>query len=279
MRVTMNGIIFKKTAQLQTLIEFYTQKLTMSIWLRQVDCCILQKGNLLLGFCQRDSAETQGTITFFMDSCEEVDMLYHTFKNISQVPPKMNEKYGIYHFFMRDPEGRILEIQWFKHHIYSYRSGKDLLTTRRSVRKFSSEPVSDDLLHQVLESTRYAPSARNAQPVYFIAIRNRNILQALAAIRPPAAPIAKAPMAVAIVANPEISRRYVQDGDIAAYHFLLAAWDYGLGTCWIADMDQLDVKRILEIPEKHYISTITPVGYPAEFPKIQERRLVMIKNS
>jgi nitroreductase len=85
-------------------------------------------------------------------------------------------------------------------------------------------------------------------------------------------------MALAIVADPGISRRAVQDGDIAAYHLLLAAWNYGVGTCWIADMNRPEVKQILKIPDHHYISTVTPLGWPAESPPIRERRLVSLKN-
>ncbi len=274
----VNGIFFFKTLRLAEVTAFYTRALGMTIWLEQADCVILQRGNLLLGFCQRDQIDTQGMITFFTETRNEVDCLYEVLRDRSEKAPVFNDTYGIYQFFARDPEGRIVEIQWFRNRLKPFRSGSDLLKGRRSVRKFRAEPVSDDLLHRVLDSTRYAPSARNSQPVYFVAVRTPEKLKELADIRPAAAPIAKAPMALAIVADPDISRRYVQDGDIAAYHLLLAAWDFGLGTCWIADMDRQEVKKILNISEKHYISTVTPLGWPAESPQIRERRLVSLKN-
>jgi nitroreductase len=274
----MNGIIFFKTLKLAEVIVFYTRTMGMTIWLEQADCVILQKGNLLLGFCQRDRIDSQGMITFFTESREEVDRLYELLRERSEKSPAFNDKYGIYQFFALDPEGRTVEVQWFRDVLKPFRSGSDLLTTRRSIRKFSRELVSDDLLHRVLDSTRYAPSARNSQSVYFVAIRDSKKIDELANIRPAAAPIAKASLAVAIVADPDVSRRYIRDGDITAYHLLLAAWDHGLGTCWIADMDRPEVKKILNIPENHHISTITPLGWPAESPKIRERRLVSVKN-
>ncbi len=274
----MNGILFFKTMRLAEITAFYTRTLGMSIWLEQADCVILQRGNLLLGFCQRDQIDSQGMITFFTESREDVDRLYHVLQKRCERPPEINETYNIYQFFALDPEGRTVEVQWFRQSLKPFRSGSDLLKCRRSIRKFSAEPVTDDLLHRVLDSTRYAPSARNSQPVYFVAVRTPEILSELANIRPAAAPIEKAPMALAIVADPEISRRYVQDGDIAAYHLLLAAWDHGLGSCWIADMDRPEVKKILKIPGHHYVSTITPLGWPAEIPDIRERRLVSLKN-
>ena len=273
----MNGIIFLKTKSLKEIISFYFHELNMSVWLQQEDCTILQKGNLLLGFCQRDSLDTQGMITFFTDSRGEVDNLYVKLKDISDSSPKMNEKYGIYHFFARDPEGRVIEIQWFGYHLKPFRSGNDLLVTRRSIREFSDEPVSDEFLTTIPDSVRYAPSARNSQPVYFIAIRNPQLIQQLAAIRPGAAILQNASLALAIISDPEISPRYIQDGDIAAYHLMLSAWDYGLGTCWIGDMNRQEVKDILKIPLSHYVSTVTPVGWPAEKPEPRERNIARLK--
>lgn len=48
-----------------------------------------------------------------------------------------------------------------------------------------------------------------------------------------------------------------------AHQFLLAAWNYGLGTCWIAALDRDDVKIRLGIPNEHYMATITPLGHPS----------------
>ena len=86
------------------------------------------------------------------------------------------------------------------------------------------------------------------------------------------APIARARLAVAICSDPGISKRHVQDGCIAAYHFILAAWIFGLGTCWIAAMDRDDVKEVIGVPREHYVATVTPVGYPAKIPQMPERK-------
>lgn len=72
----MSGIIFLKTRNLEQIKDFYLNQLEMSIWQDQGDCLILKKGNLLLGFCQREELETAGVITFFYPSMEEVDLMY-----------------------------------------------------------------------------------------------------------------------------------------------------------------------------------------------------------
>src|SRR5512143_978146 len=103
--------------------------------------------------------------------------------------------------------------------------GKELLTTRRSVRAYRNDPVDPSILSSLFELARVAPSARNTQPWTFTIVRDREKLARLAAVRgDSSAPIGGAPMAVAISADPEITPLPVDDASIAAYHFMLAAW-------------------------------------------------------
>ncbi len=111
----MGGIIFFKTQMLHRLVDFYTNRLGMIIWLEQPDCTILKHQNLLIGFCQREVAETEGMITFIYDEKEDVDKIYNRIKEIATDAPHKNQKYRIYQFFALDPEGRALEFQVFLH--------------------------------------------------------------------------------------------------------------------------------------------------------------------
>ena len=110
----MPGMVFMATRSLSDLVAFYTDRLQMEVWLRQEDCTILRYDNLYLGFCQRDRADTGGIITLWFDSNEEVDEMYAQLADLAEGAPVENEKYRIYHFFLRDPEGRLLEIQRFE---------------------------------------------------------------------------------------------------------------------------------------------------------------------
>ncbi|MBN1677309.1 MAG: VOC family protein [Candidatus Thermoplasmatota archaeon] len=109
----MSGLVFLSTRRLREIVDFYTARLGMEVWLEQEDCTILHHGNLMLGFCQRERADACGIITFYFSSTEEVDGRYEDLKDLAEGPPKENPKYRIYHFFLRDPEGRRLEIQKF----------------------------------------------------------------------------------------------------------------------------------------------------------------------
>ena len=109
------GIVFLRTCQPETIREFYTRKVGCELWLDQGGCFILQHGNLLLGFCQSDEADTAGVYTFFYTEREEVDKMYNSLQEIADGPPRDNPRYRIYHFYARDPEGRSIEFQWFNH--------------------------------------------------------------------------------------------------------------------------------------------------------------------
>ena len=111
----MTGIVFFGTKRLDDIVYWYKENLGMEIWLDQPDCTILKHGNLLLGFCQRDNAETEGTITIFFPKKQDVDAMYNSLSEIAITVPKENKRYRIYQFYAKDPEERTLEFQAFLH--------------------------------------------------------------------------------------------------------------------------------------------------------------------
>lgn len=111
----MGGIVFFRTAELNKLREFYTGTVGMNVWLEQPDIAILKFDNMLIGFHQTGEADLSGLITFVYETKEEVDGMYSKIKELAISEPKVNEKYRIYHFFAKDPEGRPIEFQQFLH--------------------------------------------------------------------------------------------------------------------------------------------------------------------
>ena len=259
----MSGIVFYKTKNLPQIVEFYLSNTGAEIWLDQGKCVIMKQGNMLFGFCQADQADRSSILTFFYPTAGSVNNLYRNLKSIAEEPPRINPQFRIYHFFAHDPEGRKIEFQAFLHPLDEYLTGSELLQTRRSVREFHPEEPDSELLENILELCRYSPTSRNSQAYYYLLTRNREKIEALAAIRDGASrPLAVAPLAVAVCSDPAGTKRPVQDACIAAYHLLLAAAQFGLGTCWITDMDKPEVKKIMEIPENFYIACMTPLGFP-----------------
>lgn len=270
----MSGIVFLKSANIESIKQFYMKKIGMDMWLDQGGCAILKHGNMILGFCDRDTTDTQGVITFFYATRAEVDAMYDKFAETAEGEPKFNETYNIYNFFTRDPEGRLIEFQKFENSSLSpFLSASDNLIHRRSIRKYKDQEISSEILDNIFEECRYLPTAMNRQTYYFVVIKNQEIIEKLAEVRPGAsAPIGKAKMAIAVCIDSTKTKRIHEDGYIASYHLLLTAHNHGLGTCWIADMDRENVKEILGIPQDHFIATVTPIGYPDEFKPLPERR-------
>ena len=109
----MSGIIFLRTRDIAVIRDFYINEVGMSLWLDQGGCIILRHGNFLLGFCDGENAETEGCITFFYETESEVDTMHTRFQDTALDRPRVNERYNIYNFFARDPEGRTIEFQKF----------------------------------------------------------------------------------------------------------------------------------------------------------------------
>lgn len=116
----LGGLVFLKTANRDHMVHFYTDRIGRTPWLEQPNISILKHGNMILGFHQiQDNAQEEpdltGMYTFVYPSIEQVDEMYNLLQDISDGQPRYNERYRIYQFFAKDPEGRNLEFQAFLH--------------------------------------------------------------------------------------------------------------------------------------------------------------------
>ena len=158
---------------------------------------------------------------------------------------------------------------------------QDLAERRRSVRAYKPDDVPDDLLQQVLEAGRLAPSACNKQPWRFIVVRSETGRRALGAAYAREW-FWKAPVVIAVCILPGEARtrsfdgkNYAMvDGALAKDHLQLAAAELGLGTCWIGAFDPAAAREILNLPDGVEILGMTPLGFPdAEpNPRVRSRR-------
>lgn len=112
----MTGIVFFRTDRRSQVVDFYTDTLGFEEWLKQDGgCTILQRENLLVGFCDADQSETAGIVTVVVEDREAVDHLYNRLESRADEPPAENPSFDIYQFFLDDPDGRAVEIQTFLH--------------------------------------------------------------------------------------------------------------------------------------------------------------------
>jgi nitroreductase len=154
----------------------------------------------------------------------------------------------------------------------------DLINKRYSVRAYKSDPIEEEKLLYVLDAARLAPTANNRQPFQIIMIHTKGKEQELLSIYPREW-FVQAPMIICVCGLPEIAwlrrdgRQYL-DVDIAIVmdHMVLAASDIGLGTCFIAAFDAVNARKVLSIPDDVEPILFTPLGYPADTPRIKVRK-------
>lgn len=111
----MSGIVFFATESLDEIVDFYVERVGAKRWLEQPDCTILQYDNMLFGFCEREEADTEGTIAFVSETKRDVDAMYEDLADVARGAPAENDRYRIYQFFATDPDGRMVEFQTFLH--------------------------------------------------------------------------------------------------------------------------------------------------------------------
>jgi nitroreductase len=144
----------------------------------------------------------------------------------------------------------------------------DLVKKRYSVRKYKSLGIDDNILNQILEAGRLAPSACNFQPWNFIVIRNNDTLERLWDVYPRDW-FRQAPVVIVIGGDHKQSWKRADGKDhcdvdiaIAVDHMTLAAAELGLGTCWVCNFDREKCSRLLHLPENIEPIVILPLGYP-----------------
>ena len=150
---------------------------------------------------------------------------------------------------------------------------------RRSIRKYTSESISDKDLEELLKAAMAAPSAGNQQSWEFVVIKDRVILKEMVGIHPNGYQMLEdAPLAIMVCGNldAEIHKGYwVQDCSAATENILLAAQSKGLGTVWLGVYPMENrvkaLKKMFGLPEKIIPLSIVSVGHPAEKKKPSNR--------
>jgi nitroreductase len=150
----------------------------------------------------------------------------------------------------------------------------DTILKWRTVRRFTSKPVSERILLQIADAARLAPSALNVQPCEFILVnqptKTAEVFECIdwqKAVFPRGEPKAhERPTAYLIVLVDLIKKRKGgrSDAGAAAQNAILAAAELGLGSCWIFDFSPRKVKKTCRIPHHLDVDSVVAIGYPDE---------------
>lgn len=156
---------------------------------------------------------------------------------------------------------------------------KEVLLKRRSVRKFTNEPVSKEFIEELLHAAMSGPSACNMKPWEFYVVTRTEKLEELQTASKFTK--MKSPLAIIVCGNlskalpMHFSEYWIQDCSAATENLLLRATDLGLGAVWCGIHPQKKavekVRSILDIPAKQTPLNIIFIGHPSEEPAARDQ--------
>ncbi|HJC74019.1 MAG TPA: nitroreductase family protein [Candidatus Mediterraneibacter faecavium] len=167
----------------------------------------------------------------------------------------------------------------------------ECLKTRRSIRKYTAEPVDHSVIDSIVSLASYSPSWKNTQITRYIAIEDPSLLGEIADKYTPdynSNIIRQAPVLMA-VAFKKGRCGYERDGSfttkkgdrwqmfdvgVACQSFCLAAWDHGLGTVIMGVFDEEGISGLLDLPEDQELAALIAVGHPDIDPAAPKRKSV-----
>lgn len=145
------------------------------------------------------------------------------------------------------------------------------ISTRRSIRQFTSQEISEDLVEKILRAGMQAPSARNYQPWHFTVITDRKLLDKIPQVHPYAKMMYQATLAILVCGDLKLEKSVEYcaiNCSAATQNILLAAHDLGLGAVWLGVYPREErikgLAKVFNLPDHIVPISLIACGYPAE---------------
>lgn len=146
----------------------------------------------------------------------------------------------------------------------------DAIRSRRNVRQFADRPIPQDVLDQILEAGRRAPSSQNWQPWDFVVVTDRAQLEELSQVGPGSGHVASSAATIALVMedyeDQVVRERARYDLGQTTMAMMIAAADLGVGSGHAGVRDQAKAREILGLPADRRVAYLVDLGYPADRP-------------
>jgi nitroreductase len=141
----------------------------------------------------------------------------------------------------------------------------EAIRKRRSVRKYTGDPIPKEDLETIVDAGRLAATGSNKQPWDFIVVTEREMIEQL---KVAAQWMENAGAIIAVAMDPS-SRWWLEDGSAAVENMLIASTALGYGSCWIEGYTlprEEEFKALLNIPQEKRLLTLVPIGVPVGWP-------------
>ncbi|MFI3297678.1 MAG: nitroreductase family protein [bacterium] len=154
------------------------------------------------------------------------------------------------------------------------------IMTRSSVRSYTSEPVSDEMIEKLLRAGMAAPTARNMQPWDLMVVNDRATLDKISTIIRGAHMAANAQVAILVMGTPAKASTpdyWIQDCSAVTENILLAAHGMGLGAVWCGAFPEDGsgkveaMRELTGAPEGTYTLSVIVIGHPDSEPTIKDK--------
>jgi nitroreductase len=147
----------------------------------------------------------------------------------------------------------------------------EAIFTRRSIRRYTDEPITEEQIEILLKAAMAAPSAGNAQPWHFIVISDHAILEEITKFHPYSEMLHQAPLAILVCGDEKLENHpghWEQDCSAATQNMLLAAHANGLGAVWLGiepDRERIEkTSHMVDLPAHIHPVSLVAIGNPAE---------------
>lgn len=150
-----------------------------------------------------------------------------------------------------------------------------VLKGRRSVRSFEPRPVPDEIIRDILDCARLAPTALNIQPWLFGAVTEAQLKKQIADITDYGKFIKDCAVCFAVFADSG-KKYFLEDGCAATENILLACTAHGIASCWVAGHQKAyapSIATLLRVPEPYTLVALVAAGYSGDRPSPKKKSL------
>lgn len=153
----------------------------------------------------------------------------------------------------------------------------DAILSRRSIRKFTQEPVGEKEIETILNCGIWAPSGLNNQPCRYIVVQERSNIVDIADCTHYSDVVLNAPVLIAVFLDKDAMYNYVKDVQAAGasiQNMLLSCHSMGLGAVWLGEIlnQKEKVNSILEAPDSFELMAVLAIGHPKGDKRTSSRR-------
>jgi len=149
----------------------------------------------------------------------------------------------------------------------------ELVKRRRSIRRFTDQPVEQEKIDMLMQTALLAPTSKNTMAWYFVLIEDKEMLAKLSESRDHGSQFASgAALVIVVLADAAVSGAWIEDASIASAYIQLQAEQLGLGSCWIQVRERMKnetqstedyIRELLNIPENLNVLNMIALGYSA----------------